>query len=221
MLPDPSWAVTTSVAGAPAVTEPVVRETASRATPAAVTSNGRLVAPASVPDAASSVYPVPVLSSVIPGKRATPDAAALVKVPPSWALPGLAPMLRVTLSVAVGTVLPSPSWIATCMTGEIATPATTVNGCTVKASFSFTPALTVKPPLTTLCSPVDDATRLHGPALFTLRSEKVATPATAVMVFVPESVAPGAQVPKSRVTAPVNDGRCCSARPARSRPRPG
>ena len=90
--------------------------------------------------------------------------------------------------------------------GEITAPATTFVGSTVKASWAFAPALTMKPALATFWSPDEDATRLHGPALSTLRSAKIATPAVAVTVFVPESAAPTAQVPMPRVTSPVNDG---------------
>jgi hypothetical protein len=59
-------------------------------------------------------------------------------VPNSEAPLGLVPSATVTLVVALVTVLPDASWVATWSAGAKAAPAATMPGCTVKASFSAT-----------------------------------------------------------------------------------
>src|SRR5437899_12360535 len=68
-------------------------------------------------------------------KVATPLTAATVGVPARVPLAGLVPIASVMLVVAVVTLLPWASWIATCRAGVIAAPAAVLLGCTVKSSF--------------------------------------------------------------------------------------
>ena len=78
-------------------------------------------------------------------KVATPFTVATVTVPNSEAPLGLVPSATVTLVVAVVTVLPDASWIATWTAGAIAAPAAAVPGCTVNASFVATLDVPVGP----------------------------------------------------------------------------
>src|SRR6266516_515929 len=71
-------------------------------------------------------------------KVATPFTAATVAVPNSEAPLGLVPSATVTLVVALVTVFPDASWIATWSAGAIGVPAAALPGCTVKASFVAT-----------------------------------------------------------------------------------
>src|SRR5438128_2677242 len=85
-------------------------------------------------------------------KVATPLTAATVGVPARVPLAGLVPIASVMLVVAVVTVLPWASWIATCTAGVIAAPAAALLGCTVKTSFAAAPALTLYALLVSLVS---------------------------------------------------------------------
>src|SRR5438309_1678698 len=70
---------------------------------------------------------------------ATPFTAATVLAPARTALAGLVPIATVMLVVAVVTVLPWASWIATSTAGVITPPATAVLGDPMKASFAAAP----------------------------------------------------------------------------------
>jgi hypothetical protein len=107
--------------------------------PAALTATVLLVAPVRPVADAVSVYPVPAGFRLKFEKVATPLTAATVVVPERVPLAGLVPIATVMLVVAVVTVLPCASWIATCTAGVITPPATAVLGCTVKASFAAAP----------------------------------------------------------------------------------
>ncbi|HEX2094434.1 MAG TPA: hypothetical protein VHG28_18665, partial [Longimicrobiaceae bacterium] len=74
---------------------------------------------------------------------ATPLTAATAAVPASVPPEGLFPIVSVTLSVALVTVLPCASWITTWIAGVIAAPAVAFDGCTLKASLAA-PAAVVK-----------------------------------------------------------------------------
>src|SRR4029453_17708355 len=65
---------------------------------------------------------------------AMPATADTVVVPDSVPPPGLVPIATVTLAVELVTVLPNVSCTVTCTAGAIATPATALDGWTVKAS---------------------------------------------------------------------------------------
>jgi hypothetical protein len=98
--------------------------------------NAALVVLFSVPDEATTVYPLPALLIDRLGKLATPFAGFTVVTPASVPPPGFAPMATVTALVALGTVLPEASWIATTTAGVIAAPTVASLGCTVKKSFA-------------------------------------------------------------------------------------
>src|SRR6266850_6453051 len=69
-------------------------------------------------------------------KFATPFTAATVAVPVRLPPLTFAPIVTVTTAVALVTVLPDASSIATATTGLIATPAVALLGWVVKASFT-------------------------------------------------------------------------------------
>src|SRR5205809_959148 len=139
-------------------------------------------------------------------KVATPATAAAVVVPESVPTPGFWPMATVTLAVKPSAVFPNASRAVTSTGGVIVAPAVTVLGCTLKASRLAGPAITLKNALETPGKPGLAADSLYRPPLLSmLRLEKIATPATAAIVVVPESVAPLVPVPGSivSVTVPV------------------
>src|SRR5512142_2054079 len=70
---------------------------------------------------------------------ATPDAAALVGVPPSVPDPGFVPIATVTLPLNVVTVLPAASCAVTTTAGAMATPATPLLGSCVNTSCATGP----------------------------------------------------------------------------------
>src|SRR5207248_4630428 len=107
--------------------------------PAALTANALLVAPVRPVADPVSVYPVPAGFRLKFEKVATPFTAATVLVPVRVPLAGLVPIATVMLVVAVVTVLPCASWIATCTAGVITAPATAVLGDPMKASFAAAP----------------------------------------------------------------------------------
>src|SRR2546422_11672442 len=77
-----------------------------------------------------------------PGKVATPAIAAAVTTPESVPPPGAAPMATVTLPVNPVAVLPNASRAVTWTAGVNATPAVTVVGRVVKASWVAGPGMT-------------------------------------------------------------------------------
>src|SRR5205823_4987455 len=109
LLPNASW-TDTSGAGLIGVVASTwlggATSNASFAAAAAEMSNAVLVAPASPPAEAESVYPTAAFSMVSPANEATPLTAATVVVPASVAFPGLAAIDTVTLTAAVETRRP-------------------------------------------------------------------------------------------------------------------
>src|SRR5437016_3964443 len=87
-------------------------------------------------------------------KVATPLTAATVGVPARVPLAGLVPIASVMLVVAVVTVLPWASWIATCTAGVIAAPAAPRLGCTVTTTFAADPTPMLNALLVALVRPV-------------------------------------------------------------------
>ncbi len=73
---------------------------------------------------------------------ATPFTAATVVVPPSVPPPELLPSATVTFPVKPGTGFPAGSSAVTWTAGLIATPATVVLGCWVKARCVAVPGMT-------------------------------------------------------------------------------
>src|SRR5207244_1690752 len=118
-------------------------------------------------------------------KVATPLTAATVGVPARVPLAGLVPIASVMLVVAVVTVLPWASWIATCTAGVIAAPAAALLGGTVKTSFAAAPTPMLNARLVAHVSPVAAADHVEpGAVLARLKVENVATPFTAATVLV-------------------------------------
>src|SRR5436190_10779088 len=99
--------------------------------------NAALVALVNGIEEATSVYAPPALSIDSPEKVATPFTGFTVVVPESVPPSGFAPSTTVTAPVALATVLPEASWIAT--VGAITAPAAVLIGCTVKVSFAAVP----------------------------------------------------------------------------------
>src|SRR5881628_3421429 len=152
-----------------------------------VTSNGSLVAAARpVAVAADRVYPVPVdwvpiRSMVRVENVATPATAFTAVTPDSVAPPVPVPLVitTVTFPVKPGSVLPSASCAATCTAGATAAPAVIANAALGASGRPSATAASVYP----------------VPLLSMLSVEKLATPATAVTVVVPDSVPPPGLVP--------------------------
>src|SRR5205807_1421059 len=87
-------------------------------------------------------------------KVATPLTAATVGVPARVPLAGLVPIASVMLVVAVVTVLPWASWIATCTAGVIAAPAAAPIRRSAEPSFAAAPTLMLNALLVALVRPV-------------------------------------------------------------------
>src|SRR5687767_4661490 len=129
-------------------------------------------------------------------KVAMPADAATVVVPDSVPPPGLAPMATVMLAVELVTVLSKASRTVTRTAGAIATPATAFVGCTVKASLVAAAWLMLNAADVAAVSDAEVALSVYPvPALSMDRLEKVATPAAATTVVVPDSVPPPGLVP--------------------------
>src|SRR5215510_2228223 len=136
---------------------------------------------------------MPVLLILRVEKAAVPPTAATAVVPvsvaPAVPLPGV--IAIVTVPVKLGTGLPPASCAATWIAGVIVVPATVDTGCTVKTSFAAAPTSTENALLVAPLTPpaaVDTARVYPLPALSMLRVEKLATPAAAVTVVVPDRV---------------------------------
>ena len=153
-----------------------------------VTEMALLVADASVPLVAASVYPLPTLLSVKPEKLATPLVALTVSVPPSVLLPGLLASATVSLPVKPVATFPSASSAVTVKPNPL--PAVTVaGGWVVMSSCVAVPGVTEMallvadvsvPPVTASVYPL--------PTLFKVTPEKLAMPLVALTVSVPPSV---------------------------------
>ena len=205
VLPRLSCAVTCTagVIALPAAVFPGWTVNTSRVAAAAVTANPMLVVTASPVLDAVSVYPVPVLSMFSVPNVATPLTAACVVVPDSVPPPALLPIATVTLPVNPLAVLPNWSRAVICTAGVMGAPAGTSVGCTVKASCFAAAGVIANGPLVVV-SPVADAVSVYPlPTLSMLNVENDATPFTAAMVTVPESVPPPALLAMETVTLPV------------------
>src|SRR3954469_3285298 len=91
---------------------------------------------------------------------ATPLTAATVVVPDSVPPPGLVPMATVMLADELVTVLLKASCTATCTAGEIATPAVSSVGWTVKATLEAAAGVTLNAAEVAPVSPADAAVRV-------------------------------------------------------------
>jgi len=91
-------------------------------------SNGALVAPASAPEVALTVKPVPGRSMLSVGNVATPFTAATLVVPDSVPPLGLVPIATVTLPVKLVTAFPPASCAVTFTAGVIGASGTALLG---------------------------------------------------------------------------------------------
>src|SRR5512143_1478566 len=153
---------------------------------------------------ADSRYPVPALSMLRVEKEATPATADTVVVPdrmaPGVPVPGT--IATFTCPVNVVMVCPSELRAVTWTAGVILAPAVVVEGCTVKTSVVF---VTSNGVLVAPGRPPAAVVSVYPlPTWSMLRVEKVATPATAATVVVPDSVPPPGFAPIAMVTLPVN-----------------
>ena len=143
----PTW--TAGVIGAPSTTLDgwTVKASCVATLEPTVALNALLVAEERPLAAATSVYPVPVLLTVRPLNVATPAIAATVAVPPSVAPDAFAPSATVTFVVAVVTMFPAASSIAT-DTGALIVPPVVTVGCAVNTRRAAVPAVTVNDAVT-------------------------------------------------------------------------
>src|SRR5947199_607656 len=155
---------------------------------------------------------------------ATPATADTVVVPERVPPPGLCSIATVTLPVNVSTAFPSASRATTGTGGAMVAPAVGHGAvgspgirCGVKVTWVGAPALMVKKELVAPARPVAVADRLYALPLWAmLRSAKVATPATAATVVVPERVAPLVPVPAAIVSV-TSPAKLVPGRPAGER----
>src|SRR5260370_1193305 len=134
----------------------------------------------------------------------TPRVAGMVVAPLRIPPAGSVPSATATLPVTPAAGFPGASRALTCTAGAIARPSTTLLGGTVNASWLAVPARILKPALVVPVSPAPVTASVYPvPALSTLRSANVATPATAARVVVPASLPPAGFVPIATVTLPV------------------
>src|SRR5437773_1877412 len=137
-----------------------------------------------------------------PGNVATPATAATVLVPDKVPVLGLVPIATVTLPVNPVAVLPLASWAVTWTAGVIAAPATVFVGSTLKTRAEAAAGVMLNAALVVLPARSDE--RRVGDAGLSLRSpEKLATPATAATVLVPDKVPVLGLVPIAPVMFPV------------------
>src|SRR5437773_857443 len=138
-----------------------------------------------------------------PAKVATPLTAAWVSVPASVPVLGFVPIATVMFPVNPVAVLPFPSWAVIWTSGVIAAPATVGVGCTENTSCVAVPRAGERRVGVVLTAPV--AVRVQpDPCLSMLSPEKVAAPAVAATVFVPDRVPVPGFVPIATVMLPVN-----------------
>src|SRR5439155_1420234 len=138
-----------------------------------------------------------------PEKVATPATAATVFVPDKVPVLGLVPIATVMFPVNPVAVLPLPSWAVTWTAGVITAPATAFVGSTLNKSVVAIPAVMLNAVLVVLPAPVAVRVSLLD-ALPIFSPGKVATPATAATVFVPDKVPVLRFVPIATVMFPVN-----------------
>src|SRR5207249_2021443 len=138
-----------------------------------------------------------------PEKVATPATAATVLVPDKVPVPGFVPIATVMFPVNPVAVLPLPSWAVIWTAGVIAAPATVLVGSTLKTRAVAAAGVMLNAVLVVLPAPVPlrFSTRRSSDLL---NPEKVATPATAATVLVPDKVPVLGFVPIATVIFPVN-----------------
>src|SRR5688572_31691896 len=135
---------------------------------------------------------------------ATPLTADTVVVPDSVPPPGLVPIATVMLAVELVTVFPNVSCTATCTAGLITAPAVAFVGCTVKASLEAAAGVMLNADEVAPVRAAEVALSVYPvPVLSMERLEKMATPATADTVVVPDSVPPPGLVPTPTVMLAV------------------
>src|SRR5437867_890688 len=146
---------------------------------------------------------MPVRSMLRSLKVATPASVGTVVVPERVPPPGFFAIVTLTLPAKLSTAFPSESRATTGIGGAIIAPAIGHGASTgpgmrwgVNVSWIGAPGLMVKEALVVPARPAAVAdSRYALPAWSISRVEKVATPATAVTVVVPERVAPLVPVP--------------------------
>ena len=224
-LPNASRATTrgagTSVT--PGVPPAGCTEKASTDGAAGVTEKPPEVACGSTPEEATSVYPTPILSRVRSPNVAMPPTAATVSVPPSTLVPPLVPMAIVTFPLNEVAVSPPAVRTVTTTAGAIATPATTLDGCAVTASWVAVPATEVAPNATGLpVSPDALAVSDWAPTVGPRTHAELARPAASVATIdaVGDPPDPAANVTATPATGTLSTARartttfCPSAAPA-------
>src|SRR5437773_2684762 len=137
-----------------------------------------------------------------PEKVATPATAATVLVPDKVPVPGFVPIATVMFPVNPVAVLPFPSWAVIWTAGVMIAPATVLVGSTLKTSAVAVAGVMLNAVLVVLPAPVAVGV-WRVPALSMLSPEKVATPATAATVLVPDRVPVPGFVPIATVMLPV------------------
>src|SRR5437773_844057 len=203
VLPFPSWAViwTAGVMIAPATVLVGSTLKTSAVAVAGVMLNAVLVVlPAPV---AVRVWPVPALSMLSTEKVATPATAATVFVPDRVPLHGFVPIATVTFPARPASDLPFPSWAVIWTAGVIAAPATVFVGSTLKTSAVAVAGVMLNAVLVALPAPVAVSVSPVPPSSM-LSPEKLATPATAATVLVPDKVPVPGFAPIATVMFPVN-----------------
>ena len=118
--------------------------------------------------------------------------------------PGFVPIATVTFPVNPVPIRPDASSAVTCTAGVMVPPAATLPGSTVNTS--CVNAVMLNWTLETAVRPVEVArSRYPVPGLLMLRSENVATPATAATIFAPDRVPPPGLEPEgiAIVTLPL------------------
>jgi len=124
---------------------------------------------------------------------ATPATAATVVVPESVPPPAFVPIAATTFAVYAVAMLLLASRALTTTDGAMDTPAVALVGCVTNARCVARPGVMLKPVLVALVRAPAVAVSVYPvPVLSMLNVENVATPATAAIDVVPESVPPPA-----------------------------
>src|SRR5439155_384203 len=159
VLPWASWTATCTagVIAAPAAALLGCTVKATFAAAPTPMSDAPLAEPQKPVPHASSVQPVVGLCMLRFATVLSHLTAATVVYPVSVPVALSISVATVMLVVAVVTVLPWASWIATCTAGVIAAPAAALLGCTVKTTFAAAPTLMLNAVLVAPVRPVADA----------------------------------------------------------------
>src|SRR5205809_636788 len=138
-----------------------------------------------------------------PEKLATPATAATVLVPDKVPVLGFVPIATVIFPVNPVAVLPLPSWAVTSTGGVVGVSAVVLLVRTVYTNCAPGPAVMLTAALVVLPAPAA-VTLLPYTTLSRSSPEKLATPATAATVLVPDKVPVLGFVPIATVMFPVN-----------------